>query len=326
MNTLYEYEKYCTDSENLRQTLDKYGVAIIPSILNDEECLQMQNNMWNFLEHITQKWDTPINRNKPETYINIYKLFMKKQVVNMLIKFWGIGHSQMAWDIRQNKKIVDVFAKFWNVDPEELLVSFDASSIHMPPEITNIISEQYKWYHTDQSYLTNDLIYLQSWVTAFDVLEGDGTLSILEGSHKHHEEFGYHFDISDPNDWYRLNENELQFYYNKGCVEKLIKCPKGSLIIWDGRTIHYGLEGTNNRLKPNIRCVSYICYLPRKLASEKDLMIKREAFNKMLTTTHNPYKINIIPKTIYPDMDENEYITSIDKPILSELGYKLAGF
>lgn len=196
----------------------------------------------------------------------------------------------------------------------------------MPPEITNIISEQYKWYHTDQSYLTNDLIYLQSWVTAFDVLEGDGTLSILEGSHKHHEEFGYHFDISDPNDWYRLNENELQFYYNKGCVEKLIKCPKGSLIIWDGRTIHYGLEGTNNRLKPNIRCVSYICYLPRKLASEKDLMIKREAFNKMLTTTHNPYKINIIPKTIYPDMDENEYITSIDKPILSELGYKLAGF
>ena len=34
----YEYEKYKTTKENLTKTLNEYGVAIIPSILNDEEC------------------------------------------------------------------------------------------------------------------------------------------------------------------------------------------------------------------------------------------------------------------------------------------------
>ena len=30
----YEYEKYITDNNNILDTLNKYGVAIIPNILN----------------------------------------------------------------------------------------------------------------------------------------------------------------------------------------------------------------------------------------------------------------------------------------------------
>jgi len=181
--------KYFTDSNNLKKTLDKYGVAIIPNILSDNECQNMQNGMWDFLEHISQDWSkiAPINRNKPETYVNIYNLFMRKLVVSMIIKFWSIGHCQMAWDLRQNEKIVKIFADFWNVKSEELLASFDTSSIHMPPEITGKWTKQYRWYHTDQTYTNNNLTCLQSWVTAFDVNNGDATLAILEGSHKYHK-------------------------------------------------------------------------------------------------------------------------------------------
>ena len=30
----YEYEKYITDNDNILETLNKYGVAIIPNIIN----------------------------------------------------------------------------------------------------------------------------------------------------------------------------------------------------------------------------------------------------------------------------------------------------
>lgn len=126
---MYEYEKYVTTPENLKDTIYKYGVAIIPSVLNDDECTSMQNEMWNYLEHITQNWSIPIDRNNDKTWKEIIKLTNH----SLLFEFWNIGHTQMAWNNRQNPKIVNIFAKFWNVKPEELLASFDASSIYFPP-------------------------------------------------------------------------------------------------------------------------------------------------------------------------------------------------
>ena len=55
--TIYEYERYACTKESLKETLEKYGVAIIPRVLNDEECEKMVSGMWDFFEHITQNWD-----------------------------------------------------------------------------------------------------------------------------------------------------------------------------------------------------------------------------------------------------------------------------
>lgn len=54
---------------------------------------------------------------------------------SMLIQYFGVGHTQIAWTLRQNPKIV--FATLWNVTAEELLVSFDGMSFNIPPEYTN---------------------------------------------------------------------------------------------------------------------------------------------------------------------------------------------
>ena len=45
----YEYEKYICTSSTLLDTINKYGVAIIPSVLNEEECNEMIEGMWNTL-------------------------------------------------------------------------------------------------------------------------------------------------------------------------------------------------------------------------------------------------------------------------------------
>ena len=38
---IYEYATYACKAETLQATLDKYGVAIIPNVLNPEECERM---------------------------------------------------------------------------------------------------------------------------------------------------------------------------------------------------------------------------------------------------------------------------------------------
>ena len=65
----YEFEKYICTKETLKNTIDQYGVAIIPNILDENECSIMVNQIWDFFEHITQKWEIPINRNNENTFI-----------------------------------------------------------------------------------------------------------------------------------------------------------------------------------------------------------------------------------------------------------------
>jgi len=61
--TNYEFEKYVCTKETLKMTIDLYGVAIIPNVLDETDSDIMVNKIWDFFEHITQKWEIPINRN-----------------------------------------------------------------------------------------------------------------------------------------------------------------------------------------------------------------------------------------------------------------------
>ena len=55
----YEFKKYGTDLEGLKSTLDKYGVAIIPSVLDEDECNNMLSGIWDYFEHISKNWEKP---------------------------------------------------------------------------------------------------------------------------------------------------------------------------------------------------------------------------------------------------------------------------
>ena len=317
-----ESNKYVCDINNINITLEKYGIAIIENVINDNEIQEMINGMWGFLENATKQLPIPIDRTKIETYKEFKNLY---PIHSMLVQHWGIGHAQFIWNLRQNKNIINIFSKIWNISEDNLLVSFDGASFHMPQEITGYGEFKNEWYHTDQSYTRNNFECVQSWVTAYDVNENDATLSILEGSNKYHKEFSICFNKQDKTDWNKITEEELNWYLNKGCKKINIVCKAGSLVLWDSRTIHYGKE-PNTRTKPNFRCVVYLCYTPRFLATESSLAKKQKAFNELRTTNHYPHKPKLFPKTPHTYGKPLFNIKSIEKPILNQLGYKLAGF
>ena len=324
MSAIYEYEKYLCNSDNLKATLEEYGVAIIPSVLSEEECNAMETGMWNTLEDWTQHWETQITRDNPDSWKNLRDLFPKH---SMLIQQYGLGHAQFIWDLRQNPKCIEIFAKLWDCLPEDLLVSFDAASFHMPSEITKIGWHRKTWFHTDQSYLRNDFECIQSWVTAFDVNEGDATLAIYDNSHKYHKKFAEHFDIKDKDDWFKIEDDEqLQFYQSNGCSERYIRCPKGSIVFWDSRTIHCGVEPRKSRPEQNFRCVVYLCYTPRSFSNEKELKKKIKAFEEMRMTSHWPHKVKLFPKMPRTYGAQIKEIVPLNPPEINELGRRLVGY
>jgi len=316
-------ELYKATPETLKETLDKYGVAIIQDVLNDDECHRMIKGMWHTLEHLTQSWPEPIKENKPSSWRNITGLFPKH---SMLLQ-QNIGHAQFIWDLRQNPKCVNIFANLWNCNPEDLLVSFDGASFHMPSEETKIGWRTKVWYHTDQSYTRNDFECVQCWATGLNVNENDATLAFYEKSHKYHKEFAEQFNIKDKDNWYKLEtEEQINFYRNKGCTEKFIECPRGSLVFWDSRTIHCGVQPQKGRKEMNFRCAVYLCYMPRHIATKADIKKKIKAFEEMRMTSHWPCKVKLFPKMPRTYGAEIKEVVPLSKPELSELGKRLVGY
>jgi hypothetical protein len=245
----------------------------------------------------------------------------------MLIQHWSIGHAQFIWDLRQNPKCVEVFSKIWDTASEDLLSSFDAASFHMPSEITGIGWHRSTWYHSDQSFVTRGFKCVQSWVTGLDVNKGDATLAFYEGSNNYHSDFGDAFGVTDTGNWYRMDtDDKIKFYVDRGCLAKRIMCPKGSMVLWDSRTIHCGVEPIKERVQPNFRCVAYLCYMPRRMATKKKLEKKIKAFEEMRMTTHWPCEVKLfakMPRTYGQPVAE---VLSLERPEIYALGRRLVGY
>jgi hypothetical protein len=318
-----QFSKYVCDEHTVVTMLENYGVAIIPTILDPRECEEMVNGMWEFLEHITSEMDVPIKRNIEKSWATFYDLFV---LHSMLMQHWQVGHAQFVWNLRQNRKIVDVFARIWNVKPEDLLVSFDGAAFHIPPEITKRgYFRGNEWLHCDQSFTDSNFRCVQSWVTGLDVRPGDATLTFLEGSNKLHGEFARVFQIDDRADWYKLDTPQMKWFNERGCRQMNIVCPAGSLVLWDSRTIHSGKEALKVRENPNFRCVTYLCYTPRSLITEANRKKKVKALNELRLTSHWPHKVKLFPVQPRTYGKEVPRLKSIKRPILNELGLRLAG-
>jgi ectoine hydroxylase-related dioxygenase (phytanoyl-CoA dioxygenase family) len=323
MSSKIPYKKYDTTFKNVQKQLDTYGVAVIPNILNKKEIKKMQDDMWLVLKDLTSKLDKPIKKNDKKTWRSFYELL---PLHSMLLQHYKVGHHQAIWDIRQNPKVAKVFAKLWAVKPKELLTSFDGCSIHFPPETTNKGWYRNSWLHSDQSFTRNNKECIQGFVTAFDLNEGDATLTLLEKSHKFHKKCATKFGIVDKVDWHKLNENETNYYLKNKCTKTCVKATAGSLVLWDSRTIHCGQEPQKDRPKPNHRFVVYVCQTPRSKSTKKDIEKKQKAFNDMRMTSHCPHKIKLFPKNPRTYGSPLPIVADIKKPKLSDLGKSLAGF
>lgn len=331
MTTNYVYDEYvCNSVENVLKSLDTHGVAIIPSLLDEDEKENIRSGVWDFCEKLTSLWETPMDRNNPTTWKGFYNL---QPLHGMLMQNYHVGQAQVSWDVRQNPKIIDIFSQIYQCS--DLMVSMDGLSFSIPPENTNR-GWQHKMrnslFHTDQSYTRPDFDCIQSWVTANDVEDGDATLAFYRGSHKFHREFSEEFidkckEVKSKKDWFHHSEEQLEFYRKRGCIEQRIRCPSGSLVLWDSRTLHCGAGPLHGRANAKFRFVIYVCYLPKTKCSEKEMEKRKQAFMAMKTMSHNPSRASIFgdqPARTYGN--ERPIVAMIERPKLSDVGKKLLGF
>ncbi len=315
-----ERPSFITDLTHLKETLSIYGVAIIPNILDEDECESMMNGAWDFLEHISSKWEVPLSQDDETTWSGFANLCA---LHSMLIQHHGVGQAQFLWDVRQNPKVIKVFETLWGTS--DLLVSFDGASIHLPPEVTKKGHFHKMWLHTDQSYQRNDFECVQSWVTAKEVRDDDASLIVMPKSHLLHREVATAFKLNEgpKSNFERIGDNVVAFYKEKGCIPTRITCPAGSMVLWDSRTIHCGSESEKNRALPNVRCVGYICMMPKRMATKAQLKKRRKAFDEKRTMTHHPINGTLFPKSPRTYGKSMPTMTEVNTPVLIELGKKL---
>ena len=324
VNTKIPYKEFYCTAEEAKDQIKTKGVAVVKNVLSPEELKTAREELWATLEEITQNFKVPFKFADKSTWRSFYDLM---PLHGMLLQHWGVGQTQFVWNIRQNPKVANVFAKIWNCEVENLVVSFDGMSVSLCPEVTNKgYFRGNMWSHVDQSYTKPYFLCIQGMVTLWDADEGDATLLVHEGSNNVHKAFGKKFGITDKSNWYKINSDE-QYEFMADYPQVCVKAKAGSLILWDSRTCHQGIEPRKERAnKDTIRCVVYTCYLPRSNTNSKELQKKIEAFEMGRTTSHWPYPVKMFPK--YPRTYGNPLpnVTKPAKPILTPLGKRLAGY
>ena len=192
-----------TDLENLNQTLETYGVAVLPNVFTEEECERVKNGVYSYLakNHDVHEADDYVKVNPMEGgIINCYGIALIKDVLNM----------------KTDERVENIFKRIWN--NEEVTMSLDAINIMPPKKLfqkSKIISPA--GFHTDQSSYKREKCCVQSFINLEHTESGDACLSVLKSSHKFHTNFFDENRISEPSDWYVLSSDDYKWYSSKGC-------------------------------------------------------------------------------------------------------------
>lgn len=314
--------------DSVKTQLENDGYAIIPNLLDHQECVALHRGVWDF-------WEARgIKRTDTTTWKDIHKYFPTK---GMLIQYWSVGQMQPIWDLRSNPKVTGVFESIWGTT--NLTCSFDGMAMGLAPEITNRgwDHKQKGWLHLDQSPTRNGFECVQGWVTPCRVEEGDASLTVLRGSHKLHGEFAEAFNLKvrpeddakvrakKRADWYALTPEQVQWYKDK-CQQVTITCPKGSMVLWESRTVHAGKGPVQGRARPKNRMVAYISMMPDDLTPRQRKTKQKAIIEGRMTTHWASQRVKLfgrVPQTRGQPLPE---VPEYELPLLTARGAKLAGF
>lgn len=326
------------DAADVPRILKEHGVAVLFNVLNEDECKAMREGAWDTAEFLLK--DCPygkLDRTDPSTYNATSHL---RPHHGGLFQWHRWAHAQYVWDVRTNPKCIEPFKHIYGDD--DLVVSYDGINFGTG------YSEFYGHYklHIDQDFREHNVgkfNCVQSWVTSEPVNIGDATFRCLPNSHKLHGEFAKEFGIDSKHakpDWHILAKKEmtpeLEWYLKKNRLRDMcITCPAGSMVFWDSRTVHSGIEklpGTNN-----LRNLCYLCYLPRKrcmsgMATRRRIFNPRSGDMYLRTCSHWPDAMrpfHLYPPTYHIKRDKlDEYWSFVPKlpaPKLTPEGKRIAG-
>lgn len=300
-SSLEAYTSYLTDLEEL-------GYCVIPEVLSASETKLLYERVWHeFIEKVWPNCKMDDRSNWKEAF----------PIHNKMGIFAGpAGQTQVMWDIRQDPRIIDVFAGIWNT--RDLIVSMDGMSFMCPPEIREGYFET--WPHVDQgvirrqdgvahnnnasiefvseSSMKTRPYTIQGQFLFEDSSDGDGGFYCIPKSHHRFSEFAPQLEsvvaqtILNGKDRRKARREFVEEFFCDSTYEmKHITAPKGSLILWDSRTIHWNQHPSKDRSynnDPRVRMVGYLCYVPKARLTDEGRARRKEAFEKGVSTGHNP--------------------------------------
>ncbi|KAL5341452.1 phytanoyl-CoA dioxygenase [Aspergillus crustosus] len=271
---------------DLLAEISRDGYTVIKNVIPADRAARHQQNAFSWLKSFN---NANLNISDPTTWTA--ENLPVHSPINTFSKY-AVNHERFIWDIRLEPGVLEVFEKIWGTD--ELLVSFDALNVTFPNR--RDVKPREPWEHVDQSPVRRGLHCVQGIVNLSKSGPDDGGLVVYPGSHKLIEAF---FETqTEKNTWieqdnYRLTQDQLSWFTDKGIKPLKVCAEPGDLIIWDSRLIHYGSEPTS---KSNmIRTVLYAAYAPARFATEEQLALKKAVFERFEGTTHWPHD-NIRPR------------------------------
>lgn len=334
--------------------LEEQGYCVIPQVLSNSEARALYQRVWH--EFIEKAWPNC----RMDDRSNWKEVFPRH---NKMGVFAGsAGQTQVMWDLRQDPRIVDVFAQIWNTN--DLIVSMDGLSFMCPPEIREGYFEP--WPHVDQtilrrqdnvahsnnppvgfvseSSLKTQPYTIQGQFLFEDSFDDDGGFYCIPKSHLRFTEFSPELEIINAmgipkNERRNAMQKFVQDFFdgrrdesgNSYCM-KHITAPRGSLILWDSRTIHWNQHPNMNRPhtdNPRVRMVGFLCYVPKARLTETGRILRKEAFEKGVSTGHNPVHpdLKYTKDHIYQDFIQHIEDPSYTQPKinLTPLGVSLLG-
>jgi hypothetical protein len=341
--------------ESSLKDLEELGYCVIPEVLSADETNELYTRVWH--EYVEQAWpnctlDDRSNWNTSFPKHNEYGIFSG-----------AAGQTQVMWDLRQDPRIVDVFAKLWNTN--DLIVSMDGLSIMCPQEIRKGFIEP--WPHVDQgtmrskndarhnnnppegfvseSSLKTKPFTVQGQFLFEESADGDGGFYCIPKSHLRFTEFAPKLEIimteAATKDEAKAGRKKylLQFFGQSNDADeqpyelKHVKAPKGSLILWDSRTLHWNQHAREDRPlidSPKVRMVGYLCYVPKERLNKEGSAIRKQAFDQGVSTGHNPAypELKRSKDHVVPGYEEYLEDANYVQPeiVLSPLGKSLLGF
>lgn len=313
---------FCTTIAEVRERLAWYGVAVFPSVLNEAECEALLRKTAAHFEHITQKWPVPYKLDDEKTHHVLQQLLPSG---GGLFQRYGVGQSEAAWSVRQHPGVIAVFQALY--PGEELTTSFDGVNYTHPPSIRR---KTKSGLHTDQSPLCSDQRCVQGSVTALPIGPGNGTLTFLRGSHLHHSRLRVEgLEAKQRGNWWPLTSEQREEFRALGCEQCDVVCPAGSLVLWDSRTVHAGKRPDADAPVPRLRCVIFVCMMPRPkdpAALARLARRKQAAVAGLRTTCHWPASGMLLfaeKARTYDSSVTVPEITPIPPPAIGPVGRRL---
>lgn len=292
------------DVEAMLRHLEEQGFAVISGAASVDDIEKGKDYFWKYMENQIGDDNINISRNNCSTWD-----YWVGSSSNGIISSPIFNHSSFCWHTRTLPVVKKAFSHLW--ETSDLIVSFDAGNSFRPWRINPYWVTQGNWWHVDQNSRKGKdregKVCVQGLVSYYDVTEESGGLCLLPGSHIHHSALCERSSSAKSlHDYVYVEPNDPCL---QGARAILPAVKAGDLILWDSRTIHCNTPGLTAPAKPAtrpppeewkknipnegysvelLRLVSYVCMVPRSMATPQALESKKLGLLCSVPTSHWP--------------------------------------